>query len=210
MNKHQKTINLLETFLSNLKVDGICGYMVDPDIDEHSNYLVHVILDIDYVKNANTKPGFVGKMIREGVKQEIKKWLGIDVHVGSTARKCEGTVKESPKKRYIITESQYKLLTESREMNWFKRRANKESMKQYITNAEINFPTLCDDFGNEFDYADNVIKWAIDEFMTINEDMFLDDKFDEFNEILVDMCKEWFGEYLFEIYRNTCTEENGY
>jgi hypothetical protein len=112
--------------------------------------------------------------------------------------------------KYIVTESQYKLLIESREMNWFKRRANKESMEKYITDGEINYPTLCDDFGDEFDYADNVINWAVDEFMTINEDMFLDDKFDEVNETLVDMCKEWFGEYLFEIYRNTCTEENGY
>jgi hypothetical protein len=24
------------------------------------------------------------------------------------------------------------------------------------------------------------------------------------------MCKQWFGEYLFDIYRTTCTEENDY
>jgi hypothetical protein len=46
--------------------------------------------------------------------------------------------------------------------------------------------------------------------MTTDEDMFLDDKFDEVNEIIVDMCKQWFGEYLFDIYRTTCSEENGY
>jgi hypothetical protein len=95
-------------------------------------------------------------------------------------------------------------------MNWVKRRANKESMKEYITDGEINYPTLCDDFGDEFEFADNVINYAVDKFMTIDEDMFLEDKFDEVNEIITDMCKQWFGEYLFDIYRTTCTEENDY
>ena len=113
-------------------------------------------------------------------------------------------------KKDIQKKSQLDFLTESDSVNWVKRRANKESMKKYITDAEINYPTLCDDFGDEFEYADKVINYAVDEFMTIDEDMFLDDKFDEVNEIIVDMCKQWFGEYLFDIYRTTCTEENGY
>ena len=113
-------------------------------------------------------------------------------------------------KKDIEKKSRLDFLNESDAMNWVKRRANKESMKQYITDAEINFPTLCDDFGDEFDFADNVIDYAVDKFMTTDEDMFLDDKFDEVNEIIVDMCKQWFGEYLFDIYRTTCSEENGY
>ena len=113
-------------------------------------------------------------------------------------------------KKDIQKKSQLDFLTESDAMNWVKRRANKESMKQYITDGEINYPTLCDDFGDEFEYADNVIDYAVDKFMTTDEDMFLDDKFDEVNEIIVDLCKQWFGEYLFDIYRTTCTEENGY
>ena len=113
-------------------------------------------------------------------------------------------------KKDIEKKSQLDFLTESDAMNWVKRRANKESMKKYITDGEINYPTLCDDFGDEFKFADNVINYAVDKFMTTDEDMFLDNKFDEVNEIIVDMCKEWFGEYLFDIYRTTCSEENGY
>ena len=86
MDKHQKTISLLEAFLSDKVVDGICGYMVVPDDGEDSIQVI-VVLDIDYINQANTKPGFVAKMIRNGVKQEIQKWLGIDVYVGSTAKK---------------------------------------------------------------------------------------------------------------------------
>jgi hypothetical protein len=86
MDIRQKTVRVLETFLSELEVDGVCGYIVDPDGE--GPIQVIVVLDIDYIKEANTKPGFVGKMIREGVKHEIQKWLGIDVFVGSTAKKC--------------------------------------------------------------------------------------------------------------------------
>ena len=87
MENREKTIKLLKSFLSDKEVEGVCGYMVDPDGE--GPIQVIVVLDIDYVKYANTKPGFIAKMIREGVKQEIKKWIGFDVYVGSTAKKCE-------------------------------------------------------------------------------------------------------------------------
>ena len=91
MDKHEKTIKLLESFLSDKEVDGVCGYTVISDDDEDSIQVI-VILDIDYIQEANTKPGFVARMIREGVKQEIKKWLGLNVYVGSTAKKCDDKV----------------------------------------------------------------------------------------------------------------------
>ena len=114
------------------------------------------------------------------------------------------------KMKYIISESQYNLLSESSTLLWVKRRVTYENMKNYISDGEINFPTLCDDFGDEFEYADSVIKWAVDDFLTSNEDVFLDEIYDEVHEIVVDKCKDWFGEYLLNIYRDTCTEEDGY
>ena len=101
-------------------------------------------------------------------------------------------------------------LFESDSLRWFKRRATKDYLKSFIHKAEIEFPTLCDDFGDEFEYASGVIRWAVDDFMTIDEDLFLDDRYDEFSNTLTDMCKDWFGEYLMEIYRNTCTEDEEY
>jgi hypothetical protein len=111
MSNRKKTIKLLETFLSTKDVEGICGYIVDPDGE--GLVQVIVVLDIDYIKDSNTKPGFVAKMIREGVKQEIKKWLGVDVYVGSTSKKCDKieSITES-KKKYIVTEQQYNLIKE--------------------------------------------------------------------------------------------------
>ena len=49
MDKHQKTISLLEAFLSDKVVDGVCGYMVIPDEDSiHDNTSkASVVEDID-------------------------------------------------------------------------------------------------------------------------------------------------------------------
>jgi hypothetical protein len=110
MKNREKTVKLLESFLSDKEVDGVCGYMVDPDGE--GPIQVIVVLDIDYIKEANTNPGFIAKMIREGVKQEIKKWIGMDVYVGSIAKKCDESLSES-KNKYIVTESQYNLILES-------------------------------------------------------------------------------------------------
>jgi hypothetical protein len=113
MKNRDKTVKLLKSFLSDKEVEGVCGYMVDPDGE--GPIQVIVVLDINYIKEANTKPGFIAKMIREGVKQEIKKWLNIDVYVGSTAKSCgEGESLIESKKKYIVTESQYNLILESK------------------------------------------------------------------------------------------------
>lgn len=87
MNNRENIVKMLETFLSEKEVEGVCGYIVDPVPGDKIQVIV--VLDIDYVLNANTKPGFVSRMIREGVRQEIKKWIGLDVYVGSIAKKCE-------------------------------------------------------------------------------------------------------------------------
>jgi hypothetical protein len=44
--------------------------------------------------------------------------------------------------------------------------------------------------------------------MTIDEDIFEDERYDEWEEMLIEMCKENFGERLFEAYRTTCQEDD--
>jgi hypothetical protein len=111
MNKHEKTIKLLESFLNDYSIEGVCGFWVDDELDVLSNYFVVVILDIDWIQKIQTKPEFVAKRLRDRIKDEIKKYLGINVTVGSVAKKCVNseTLIES-KKDYIVNESQLKLL----------------------------------------------------------------------------------------------------
>ena len=110
--------------------------------------------------------------------------------------------------KYIITETQHRFLIEQEIPNWFKRRFNVENMEKYIDEGEANYPTLCDDFGDEFEYADNVISYAVDKFMTMDDDVFENERYDEWEEMLIEMCKDKFGERLLEAYRTTCQEDD--
>jgi hypothetical protein len=59
----------------------------------------------------------------------------------------------------------------------------------------------CHDFSDEFEYADNIISSAIDNFFAeTGQDPEKDDLFDE----LHDICKDWFGEELISDYYQEC------
>jgi len=59
----------------------------------------------------------------------------------------------------------------------------------------------CHDFSDEFEYADNIISSAIDNFFAeTGQDYENDDLFDE----LHDICKDWFGQELISGYYEEC------
>lgn len=109
--------------------------------------------------------------------------------------------------KYIIKESQSKLIVESFPM-CLKRRLSDEVMLPFINDAERDFPTLCQDFGDEFEYPDNVVKRAVDDFLTPDEDFYesIEEDIDDITDEVTDIVKDWFGDYLFEIYQSTCSE----
>ena len=108
--------------------------------------------------------------------------------------------------KYLITESQYKLLTEGLPLR-LKRRLGDLSV--FITHAVADFENLCEDFEDEFEYADNVISRAIDDFLTVDESFIdeLGDDYDDVHDYLTDYCKNLYGESLFKDYIETCSEQ---
>ena len=109
--------------------------------------------------------------------------------------------------KYIITESQYLQLKESLIPLSIKRRANEETLKQYISMGEINYPTLCDNFMDEYEYAESVIDYAIDEFIeNINDEMYDEDYYSDVMDYLRNLCRNLFGQYLIDLYKTTCEE----
>jgi hypothetical protein len=111
--------------------------------------------------------------------------------------------------KYIITESQYNFLKESLVPISIRRRANEEVLKKYISLGELNYPTLCDDFDDEYEYSDHVIDYAIDEFLSENTiDIEDEDYYSDVMDYLSSLCRDMFGEYLYEVYKNTCSEYN--
>jgi hypothetical protein len=108
--------------------------------------------------------------------------------------------------KYIITESQYRSLIESTVPIHIRRRANEETLKHFISLGEMNYPTLCDDFDDPYDYVDAVIDYAIDEFG--GGDIEDEDYYTDVMDYLRTVCRKLFGEYLIDVYNMTCTEEN--
>jgi hypothetical protein len=110
--------------------------------------------------------------------------------------------------KYLITELQYNLIKESVFPTEIRRRMTREILSKYITEGEINFPMLCDDFNDEFEYADGVIDFAIDEFLgEIDTNIWDTDYYPDVRDELLRVCRDWFGSDLLNTYLMTCPEE---
>ena len=86
-----KKMSVIEKFMTDLNIKGICGFWIDPEYDEDGVVWVYIILDSDWLMEIPTKPEFVARRMRAGVEEEIEKFLGINVRVGSVAKKCNDT-----------------------------------------------------------------------------------------------------------------------
>jgi hypothetical protein len=99
------------------------------------------------------------------------------------------------------------VMSESTIPNTLKRRANSTTLQGYITNGEINYPTLCDDFEDGYEYADKVIDYAIDEFIyEIDDNIDDEDYYSDVMDYLRTLCRNEFGQELIDIYNTTCIE----
>ena len=108
--------------------------------------------------------------------------------------------------KYIITESQLNMIQENSLPMWMRRRLNTGELNNYLQKAiEGEDPTY---YSDEFEYADNMISFAVNDFLTIDDEFFEGDAFDEWTDRLTDMMKEEFGEELFEIWRSSNPDED--
>jgi hypothetical protein len=109
--------------------------------------------------------------------------------------------------KYIITESQYNLMRESILPASIKRRTSKEMLEPHINNGIMNYPTLCDDFDDPYEYADNVIDYAVDEILYEIDDNIEDkDYYSDALDFLRKKCRDFFEKELIKIYYFTCIE----
>jgi len=98
-------------------------------------------------------------------------------------------------------------INESTVPSSIKRRANRETLKEYIFRAELEYPTLCDDFEDEHEYAVAVIDYAIDKLLDdVDDDIFEKEYISDVLDYLRSMTEILFGQYLIDIYKTTCSE----
>ena len=111
--------------------------------------------------------------------------------------------------KFIITESQYRLLTENSLTNWVRRRISKEFLQDLIYQGELEYPTLCSDFYDEYEYADKVIEWVVDELLSQfpSSDYFNEPDYTDVKDFLIKTLRNLFGEYLVRTWVDTCWNE---
>ena len=110
--------------------------------------------------------------------------------------------------KYIISESQYQLLFESKIPTGIRRRSNRESLIRYIMKGEIEYPTLCSDFDDPLDFSEAVIQFAVDAIIGDYDDNFEDDdRYPDVVDYLKSLCRTHFEDYLTNIYVETCNQE---
>lgn len=185
MENREKNIRLLELFLSDKVVDGVCSFFIEPNGE--GQIQVILVLDIDYLKKADTKPEFVARWIRQSVKQEIKKWMDFDVSVGSISKKCED-----------------KSITESVSPH-VRRRLDFDVLKQEIDNMVDYELNVCDyspvgEFIEEV--CDMLNERILDEIVTSTHVKVSLKEKDELYFYLVDT----FGGYLTKKYKVRCAD----
>jgi hypothetical protein len=95
MDKHENTVKILKSFLSTYTIDGVCEFIVDPEMDVNDSYWVYMVIDLDWLEQNPVIPDFNIKRMRQYVKEMIMKYTGRDVHVGSFSQKCSELLSES-------------------------------------------------------------------------------------------------------------------
>jgi hypothetical protein len=177
-----KTIKLLEEFLKDYTMEGACGFWVQPD-EEGGTPSVYIVLDLDWIQSIQTKPDFVARRMRQGLKEDIKNWTGVDVHyVGSTAKKCDNT----------------KDINES-VSTYLRRRFSVDKMKEDIDNIVDYELNPC-----EFDNVDDFISEACD---LLAYRYFEDSKLsDEESKKLYPSFVNLFEEHLTKVYNKRCVK----
>jgi hypothetical protein len=163
-------------------MEGACGFWVQPD-EDGGIPSVYIIFDLDWLQSLQTKPDFVARRMRQGLKEDIKNWTGVDVpYVGSTAKKCDNTkdINES-----IST--------------YLRRRLSLEDMKQDIDNL-VDYEINPCGFSNVGDFVAEACDWLAQNYLE-NLEVSAKDS-DNLYTSLVDL----FGEHLVNVYKERCVK----
>lgn len=184
-----KTIKLLEEFLKDYTMEGVCGFWVQPD-EDGGIPSVYIVLDLDWLQAFPTKPDFVARRMRQGLKEDIKNWTGVDVpYVGSTAKKCN----ESSN------------LTEQISLE-LRRRLDLDRLK-HVLDAIIDYEINTCSFDEVGEYVSEVCDMLKDVIIdNVEADTQLKKISPKDRDSLYYFLVDTFGEYLVKYYKKQCVK----
>ena len=89
MTNHEKTTQLLESFIESYTMEGTCGAFVVPNPMGQDGYLIHLYLNENWIRKQEVRPHLVGKKLRDTLQKNCRDYTGIDVRVTSSTKKCD-------------------------------------------------------------------------------------------------------------------------
>lgn len=112
--------------------------------------------------------------------------------------------------KYIITENQYKMLSEDKLPLSLRRRLTEDNLRKYVESAiEEEGDDFCEIYDDGFEFADAVISTAVDSFIHDDENLSdLEHNIDnEIDYLVQHFIKETFSEDIFDRYVEICGDE---
>jgi hypothetical protein len=130
------------------------------------------------------------------VENELRRWLNEKFLLDPPLRPKT----KIPKRTLKVSESELidlvgMIIESNEDINLIMKRRHVGLLQSIQKQIEETDPNM---FGDEFEYADNIISWALDDIFAQPGNEWLEDRYDE----LMDYSKEKFAEKLFEVYRN--------
>jgi hypothetical protein len=137
------------------------------------------------------------------VENELRRWLNEKFLLDPPLRPKT----KIPKRTLKVSESELvsiiKRIVESDDDDIRSRMKRRHGALLSIIQDEVAQESNPDNFGDEFEFADNILSWSIDRFISQPGNEWLEDRHDD----LLDYAKEEFGEELFEVYRDIAHED---
>jgi len=113
---NQTKIKLVHKLMETHSIDGICGYLINEEEGENNNFIaIYLIFDEDQIREGLIDSVQINRK-RNTLKSKIENMFGFYVYVGSISKKCDNlneSVKNTPIKNYIITETSLKRLLDN-------------------------------------------------------------------------------------------------
>ena len=135
------------------------------------------------------------------VENELRRWLNEKFLLDPPLRPKT----KIPKRTLKVSESELidlvgMIIESNEDINLIMKRRHGGFLQSIQKQIEKTDPNM---FGDEFEYADNIISWALDDIFAHPGDEWLEDRRDD----LLDYAKEEFGDQLFDFYYSATSEE---
>lgn len=203
----EESYNVKEMYKELEEAEGVCeqcGYKMEEESDVEENAFV---LAADKARDAGKKefefPKGSGKMHKVTLKKNIDTNEG-DMSLGEKLVGKQHKI-DANKNGKIDAEDFKMLKSKEKDVNEGSERSMVTSIGEIALDMMTEERNPCNDFSDEFEFADNIIRSSVDRYL---DSMEIDDT--EVEDSLFDLVKDEYGDEIMGYYVQNCDEDEDY